>query len=608
MTRSIAPKRLLVLALLVASPTRAQPGVIITLAGTTPPYGIPVRGFSGDGGLATNAALALANVQNICDPNQFEQTVHLWVDAAGNIYFPDSGNQRIRRLAPDGIITTVAGIGDRPQTDAQCQDTGPVGDGGPALSAHLYNPADALLSPNGNLIVADQQNNRIRRVTPDAVISTIAGSGMHNLYAPGIPATDSPMDWPGALAVDAGGNLYFAEVHGNRVGRIGADGRILTVAGIGFPGYNGDNIPATLAELKSPTGIALDAAGNLFIADRGNHRIRKVAPDGRISTAAGIGQAGFSGDGGPASAAALNTPMDVKVDGIGNIYIADAGNHRVRRVSTDGTISTIAGDGFPGRGPDGVPSDTSSLNSPAGLAIDANNDLYIVDWQNYLIRQVVFTSGPVLTPGGTVNAASLAPPPAPLAPGSLISISGFNLAPSSASSSDSPLPLMLAGTSVLVNSAAIPLASVSPDLIQAQLPYELAPGPASLTVVNGDTPSRPSQIHVAPAAPGIFVNAGTNHALALNQDGTANSPGNPASPGATISVLLTGQGNTANTMQAIATIGGLPAQIVCLYPEPGSPGVTRAVLLIPSAAAAGDQDLVITIGGEPSNDTVVSLM
>ena len=607
MTGSVG-KLLFVLAALFVPSTHAQPGIIITLAGATPAYGIPVRGFSGDGGLATNATLALANVQNICDPNQFEQTAHVWVDTAGNVYFPDSDNQRIRRIAPDGIITTVAGIGDKPQTDAQCLDTGPVGDGGAALSAHLYNPADAVLSPNGNLIVADEQNNRIRQVTPDGIISTIAGSGMHNLYAPGIPATDSPMDWPGALAFDASGALYFAEVHGNRVGRIGADGRIVTVAGIGFPGYSGDNIPATLAELKSPTGIAVDAAGNLFIADRGNHRIRKVTPDGRITTLAGTGQAGFSGDGGPASAAALNTPMDVKVDTIGNIFIADTGNHRVRRVAADGTISTIAGDGFPARGPDGVASDTSSLNSPAGLAVDANNDLYIVDWQNYLIRQVVFTSGPVLTPGGVVNAASMAPPPAPVAPGSLISISGYNLASATASSSDSPPPLALAGTSVQVNGNSIGLVSVSANQIAAQLPFDLAPGTATLVVTSGGTSSRQTIIDVAGAAPGIFTVAGTNHAMAFNPDGSANSPDNPASAGDTIVVLLTGEGAANPPAPASATIGGVAAEIVCLGPEGGTAGVGRAVLQIPAGVNPGDQELVITVGGQVSNDTVISVM
>ena len=349
----------------------AQTGIIVTVAGTTAEGAPPVRGFGGDDGPSPTASLALANLQNTCDPNQFEQAVHLAVDPAGNLLIMDAANQRIRRITPAWTIGTVAGSGERPQVNARCEPSSPVADGGPALSAFLYNPADVAIAPNGNLIIADQQNNRIRQIAPDGTITTIAGNGLHNIYAPGVPALNSPMDWPSAVAVDARGTVYFAEVHGNRVARIGADGRLATVAGTGFPGYAGDNVPATGALLRSPMGIALDADGNLFIADRGNHRVRKVSAAGIISAVAGNGQRGYSGDGGLAASASLDTPMDVKVDTLGNIFIADTGNNRVRRVGPDGVITTVAGDGHPARGPDGVAADTSSLYYPAGLAVDA---------------------------------------------------------------------------------------------------------------------------------------------------------------------------------------------------------------------------------------------
>src|SRR5450432_1359347 len=394
---------------------QAQSGTVSTVAGKTPVNGAPVQGFSGDGGPAADATLALANIVNQCDPNRFEQASHISVDSTGNIYFADSNNQRIRRIDPSGTISTVAGSGVPPATNSQCQATSPVGDGGSATNAHLFNPSDAIVDLNGNLIVADQQNNRIRKVAPAGAISTIVGSGLHNFYSPGIPATSSPMDWPSSLAIDGAGLIYFAELHGNRVGRLDANGFLSTVAGTGFPGFNGDGKAANTATLTKPAGIAIDRLGNLLIADTGNHRVRKVSiPGGVITTIAGTGQQSFCGDSGPATQACLDTPMDVKADALGNVYIADTGNHRIRRIDAAGTISTVAGTGQAGRGPDGVAATSSALNFPSAVAIDGNNDLYIVDWQNYLIRKITF---PAISSGGIVNGASFT---APVSPGSII--------------------------------------------------------------------------------------------------------------------------------------------------------------------------------------------
>ena len=172
----------------------AQPGIITTIAGKTAPNGPPARGFEGDGGPAARAALALANLQNKCPPpNLYEQTSHISIDAKGNIYFADSENQRIRRIDPAGNISTVAGDGAAPATNNNCEPTSPTG-------AHLFNPADVLPLPDGSILIADQQNNRIRQIAPDGTITTIAGNGLHNLFAPGIAATASPMDWPAFLS------------------------------------------------------------------------------------------------------------------------------------------------------------------------------------------------------------------------------------------------------------------------------------------------------------------------------------------------------------------------------------------------------------------------
>jgi uncharacterized protein (TIGR03437 family) len=604
--------------LLAPSLATAQTGIITTLAGATPVDGGPVRGFSGDLGPGVLAAIALATVQNGCDPNRYERISHLSVDAKGNVYFADSNNQRIRRITPAGVITTVAGSGLSPNI-TNCEPTSPVGDGQQALSAKFYDPADVLALPNGNLVIADQQDNRIRQITPDGVINTIAGNGLHNFYAPGIPATASPMDWPNALAVDSNGVIYFAEIHGYRVGKI-ADGKFVTVAGTGIPGYNGDNMPATKAMLGKPAGIALDAAGNLYIADQSNHRIRKVV-NGTISSIAGTGKPGFGGDGGDAMAAALNTPMDVKVDSRGNVYIADMLNHRVRRIDTNGVIDTVAGTGDVGRGPDGVMANTSSLNYPAGLALDANGDLYIVDWQNYLIRRVSFQSRPAVVSGGVVNAASYA---ALNAPGSLISIFGANLASSTATASSAPWPNQLGDVFVQVNGSTVPLYFVSPQQINAQLPYEAAIGTGVLSVSNALGSSDAVPFAVTPASCGIFVYAGGTRGIVLNQDGSLNSPANPESRGRVVVAFLTGQGavsppvptgqvapgsTLSNSVQTFgAAIGGAPAAVQFLGLTPGFIGLGQANILIPDSSATGDNvSLAISANGQSSNTVTISV-
>lgn len=326
------------------------------------------------------------------------------------------------------MISTVAGNGTRPPIDVffcAVLTGANVGDGNQATNAAVFNPAGLAFLPDGSLMIVDQHANRIRRVAPNGVISTIVG-GLHSFYAPGIPATSSGLDWPTAVAIGPDGLVYFSELHSGPIARVNADGRFATIAGSGFSGFNMESGPATSVRLWNPTGITFDRQGNLYIADQTNHRVRRVTPDGNLTTIAGTSAgAGFSGDGGPATSAQLNRPTDVKVDRAGNIYISDMSNHRVRRIDPQGIITTFAGDGEPGRGPDGVPAASSSLNMPTGLALDANGRLYIVDWGNFLIRRVSSNGEPAIRSGGAVNAASFAA--GPVAPGSLISIVGTAL-------------------------------------------------------------------------------------------------------------------------------------------------------------------------------------
>jgi uncharacterized protein (TIGR03437 family) len=285
--------------------------------------------------------------------------------------------------APGYTIGTVAGNG----------TGGFSGDGGQAISAELYFPAGVTVDSAGNLFIADAVNSRIRKVTPEGTIGTVAGNGTLGFTGDGGPATAAELNVPIGVAVDSAGNLYIADTENNVVRKVTPGGTIGTVAGNGTPGYSGDGGPATAAELDEPSGLAIDGAGNLYIAD--DTSVRKVTPAGTISTVAGTGIEGYSGDGGPGTLAELNEPGDVAVDSAGNLYIADFRNQRIRKVTPAGTIGTVAGNGAAGFGGDGGPATSAELWGPTGVAVDGAGDIFIADRNNTRIRMV--------TPAGTIG-------------------------------------------------------------------------------------------------------------------------------------------------------------------------------------------------------------
>ncbi len=295
---------------------------------------------------------------------------------------------RIRRVGLDGIITTVAGTG----------TFGFSGDGGPAVAAQIGVPLSGALGPDGSLYFADHFNNRIRRVGLDGIITTVAGNGSESLSGDGGLATAAGLRGPSSVAVGPDGSLYISNGinrqnvpwDNHRIRRVGPDGIITTVAGNPDTGSGGDGGPAVNAGLTFPSGIALGPDGSLYFADINNSRIRRIDPIGIITTVAGTGNPAFSGDGGPAVAANVS-PVGVAFGSDGSLYIADAGTQRIRRVGSDGIITTVAGGGVQNAdlsGGDGGPAVGAYMQQPSGIALGPDGNLYIADIGHHRIRRV----------------------------------------------------------------------------------------------------------------------------------------------------------------------------------------------------------------------------
>jgi uncharacterized protein (TIGR03437 family) len=328
-------------------------------------------GFAGDDGPAAKARL--------CGPASVS------LDSTGNVYIADACNQRVRKVSPAGTINTVAG--------------GRSQDGDLAPFAGLNSPsAVARDRATGDLYVVERLNHRVRKIAPDGSVATIAGTGISGFSGDGGPAVNAQLDGPCALAVDYAGNIFVADCNTNRIRKV-TGGAITTVAGNGTSGYSGDRGPATSASFTWASSLAVDAAGNLYIADTNNHRIRRVAPDGTITTVAGNGAIAYSGDNGPATTAALNWPRGVAADSSGVLYIADTNNQRIRRVSLDGTITTVAGTGSCCSSGDGVLATAAVLSYPLGVAVDPFGNLFIADTGGQRVREVT-TDGMIATVAG----------------------------------------------------------------------------------------------------------------------------------------------------------------------------------------------------------------
>jgi uncharacterized protein (TIGR03437 family) len=537
-------------------------------------------------------------------------------------------------------ISTIAGI---PQVQ------GFFGDGALANVAQLYKPQRVAVDSKGNYYIADYYTAAVRMVTASTGnITTIAGTGVPGFAGDKDVATGAQISQVHGVAADATGIVYFSDTGNNRIRKVDAKGIITTFAGNGSQGFAGDGADATKATLWFPAGLALDGSGNLYVADFGNSTVRKITSAGAISTIAGTGAWGFTGDGGAANKATLASPTALAVDAAGNIYIGDVGSNSIRKVTTDGNIRTVATNvdpqslavdaagniyfvdglnsvvskilpsgttlviagtpGAVGYTGDGGPAQLAQLDHPAGLAIDTAGNLYLADSNNQIIRllnPLPFSVGAVTNAASSVQGS--------VAPGEILTLFGTGIGPATltsftvANASIGNIGNQIAGVQVLFDGAPAPLIYVSSNLIAAIAPYYLANFTvANITVSYQGNTTVVTTVPVVSAAPGIFTadSTGSGQAAAVNSDGSLNSAAKPAKTGSFISLYITGDGQTnpagvdgklanaapypATVGTVKVTVGGLPAVVNYAGATPTSvAGLTQVNAQIPVGTPVG---------------------
>jgi uncharacterized protein (TIGR03437 family) len=556
----------------------------------------------------------------------------LAMDKQGNVYIADNTYFVVRKMDKAGNITTVAG-----------STFGYSGDGGPATSAQLLLTAGSptlaglALDSAGNLYISDEHNCAIRKVTAaTGIITTVAGTGPNSCgyEKDGVPAKSTSLFYPLGIALDSAGNLYIADGLSNRVRKVDASsGIISTVAGNGDSLYEGDGVQATTTGLNSPAEVTLDSKGNLYISE--GDRIRKVDTGGIITTLAGattpVQDPGFSGDGGPAKAALLSGPLGMVVDPAGNIYIADNQNLRVRKINTAGIIGEYAGVFGPVSTPvgDGGPATSAYLGNPLGLLLDPAGDLYISTTEGR-VRLVTAPPppAPAVSSGGIVSASAFGGFK-DVAPGSWIEIYGSNLAVDTRSWENSDFngvnaPTELDGTSVSIGGQAAFIDFISPAQVNALVPSNVATGPQQITVKTAGGTTASVDITVNAVQPGLlappsFKIGGVQYAVALFSDGTyvlaegaiSGITSRPAKPGEEIVVYGVGFGpvtpnipagqivQQSNTLASSfeMSLGGTKVTPAYAGLAPNYVGLYQFNITVPSGAATGAVPLTFTVDG-----------
>ncbi len=589
----------------------AQTYNISLVAGTaTSP---PTPGFVGDYGPALSAELY--------SPSS------VWVDSNHNIYIVDKDNDRIRLIAPNGTITTVAGV-----STAEVY----AGDGGKASQASLNLPNGIAFDSAGNWYIADTGNHVIRKVNTSGIISTFAGNNYSAFSGDGGAAVDASLSDPSGVAFDSAGNLYIADTNNDCVRIVTPDQNIHTFAGqCSYPLFQGDGGPATQAKLNKPYSVAVDGYGNVYIADTENERVRVVTPDGIINTIAGNGTESFAD--GPALQAEFSSPSGIAVDAAGSIYVADKGNSRIRKILPGGTVITIAGNGLPTYSGNGVAATSASLYFPLGLGLDSSGNVYVADSQNDVVRELTVSgtaSLPSVTKGGVVSAYQFGAL-ASVAPGSWIEIYGSNLATDSRAwatgdFNGNSAPTSLNGTAVTIGGQHAYVAYISPGQVNVQVPATVPTGTQPIVVTSGSNVSQPQTIGIAATAPGLYAPSqlligGDQYVGALFPDFATYvmPPGaitgftsKRAKPGDTIILFGIGFGgnlpagqiaNTSDTLPAGSfqiAFGGTPATVNYAGLAPNYVGLYQFNVVVPNVAANDLTPVTFTLGGVAGTQTL----
>lgn len=573
----------------------------ITAAGVfTAAAGNGLESYSGDGGPASVA--------------QVDAPGAVAVDPAGNFYIADSLNHRVRKISTAGVITTVAGTG----------VAGYAGDGGAAAGAQLNSPMGVAADAYGDLFIADTGNNRIRKVTASGIIYTVVGNGNAGFFGDGGLGPLAALHAPASVAVDAAGNLYIADTGNHRVRAATQTLIVRTIAGTGQPGFSGDDGPATNAQLNSPSAVALDGAGNLYIADRDNGRIRRVTLSGTIGTVAGSATAIGIGDGGSALAAMLAAPQGVAVDGVGDLFISDTGHNRLREVFSNGTIVTVAGNGGRGFSGDGGPAAGAQFNAPLALTLDRAGNVYVADSANDAIRAVQpANAAPAIT--AIVNGAGAQP--GAISPGEVVVIYGTDLGPTqlvpAQLDSSGLVSRQLAGTTVTFGGIPAPLVYASYSQVSAVAPYGVPGGSVPVVVQYQDQAPAQATATVAAASPALFTvdASGRGPALAIDQDGFANTAAHGAQTASILTLYATGAGQTSPggvdgqiaggvlprpVLPVGVSIGGQAATVLYASAVPGSvAGIFQIAVQVPTGIATGPAvPVTLQVGGFTSPDGV----
>ncbi len=588
------------LCLSVAAPAQTTSGYTIgTYAGTG------TNGFTGDGGAAISAELG--------------GPTGLAFDGSGNLFFVDNFNQRIREITSGGTISTLAGTG----------TAGYAGDNATSTKAQIDAPSYITVDGSGNIYFSDSGNNVIRKIS-GGTISTFAGN---NADGPGYngdlqAASGAQLSSPEGVTVDSSGNLYISDTGNDRIRMVPKDGSNITTYAGYVPGFYGDGGLAIYAQILAPAGLAFDSVGNLYIADTGNDRVRKIDTSGIITTVAGSsGVGGFGGDGGPATSALLNYPVGVAVDAAGNLFIADSLNSRIRKVSPNGTITTVAGNGGLAFSGDGGSSTDASLYFPADVKISGGK-IYIADTQNNVIRVLT----PILSGPPTINAvlnASAYGGGTSVAPGSFIEIYGTNMAASSRSWTGADFigslaPSSLDGVTVTIGGQAAFVSYISPTQINVLVPSTVGLGSQTVTVSTSGGTSAAFNVNVNATQPGLYAPAslntnGTQYVGAFFTDFVTNvTPSTPAKPGDTIILFGIGFGGvTPNTPagQIVPGTNTLTAPVQVFFNQtaatilyqglaPGLVGLYQFNVEVPDVTASNQVALTFTQGGVAGTQTL----